>query len=232
MLETPAKRECYSLRRFKGQSEQSLGVSRCRCTQIDRIFVTSARQPSNGVEHPSRFVSLPAKWHWREIRGIRLDQQSVSGHESQQRVVSPFLESDDTAERHVPPCVDREFSERRRSSVAVEDADHVGGARFTDDCPRVVFCVACVYDDRPAHFMRQLHLCRKGGSLRVARRIVVVVVESAFADSDCRVSQQRAQLRKIACSIELRSVMGMDARSSEHESRIIRGQLARQLRRR
>jgi len=108
----------------------------------------------------------------------------------------------------------------------MKDANHAGGPRFTNDCPGVRFGVTGVHDYWFPDFGSQLHLSGESYSLRVARRIVVVIVESAFANSDRGVAQQLAHLGKIACGVELRRVVGMDAGSGEHESGITCRQLA------
>ena len=108
----------------------------------------------------------------------------------------------------------------------MKDANHAGSTRFTNDCPGVRFGVTGVHDYRFPQFGSQLHLRRESCSLPVARLIVVVVVESAFANSNRGVAQQLAQLGKIACRVELSRVVGMDAGGGEHESGITCRQLA------
>src|SRR5690349_14337004 len=56
----------------------------------------------DGQSDPCRLVTLSAVWHWREVRRIRFGEKSLIRDELEKRVIAPFVERDDAAERDVP----------------------------------------------------------------------------------------------------------------------------------
>ena len=104
-------------------------------------------------------------------------------------------------------------------------------SRLTNKAAGVVFRITGVHDERLARLVRKLQLSGECGALCIARRVVVVVIETAFSDCD-RVSQRRAQLRQIAFCDEVGSIMWMNPRGRENEIRVVRGDFARDRRRR
>ena len=166
-------------------------------------------------------------WDGRQIGRIRFDQQSIARDQSQQFVVRPFLEGDDAAERDVPTGIERERREIRTPRIAVKNANDCRRSCFADDRARIGFSVTRVHHYRFADFLRQRDLRREGGALRFARRIVVVIVETAFADGDGRTFEQRPQLRDVSRVHEIRGIVRMDAGGWENESRIVHRDLAR-----
>jgi hypothetical protein len=78
--------------------------------------------------------------------------------------------------------------QRVRPRVAMEDATHTGFARFRDGVPGVVFRFAGVDDHGPSLFGGKRDLRGKRCQLRVTRRIIVVIVQSAFSHRDRAVS--------------------------------------------
>jgi len=58
--------------------------------------------------------------------------------------------------------------------------------------------------------------------LGIARRIVIVVVESAFTDRDCGIAKQFTKACHIAPGNKCRSVVGMDPGSGKDESGVRR----------
>jgi hypothetical protein len=76
-----------------------------------------------------------------------------------------------------------------------------------------------VDDNRPAFLRGERELSREGGALRLARRVVVVVVETALSDRNCALSQVVAKSWDVALRIKRRGIVRMDAHRPEHESR-------------
>src|ERR1035437_5174378 len=80
---------------------------------------SGGRYALDGPRDPRRLVPLSPMGNWSEIRRVGFDQQAVVRHESQQRVVRPLLECDDTAERNVPSRFEGRAGERVRARKAV-----------------------------------------------------------------------------------------------------------------
>ncbi len=106
--------------------------------------------------------------------------------------------------------------------VAVQDSEDARNPGIADDRPGVVFRISRVDDDRLAHFGGERNLSRERGALGCARRIVVMIIESALADRHSRTTKQLAQFRDIARRVECGRVVGMDSGSSKHEPRVVR----------
>ena len=112
--------------------------------------------------------------------------------------------------------------------IAVQDSDNSGGARLADYGSRIVFGLTRVNDDWPPRLVSKRNLGREGGTLSIARRVVVVVVEAALANRDRAVPEKLAQLRYIALDLERRGIVRVDSRGSENEARVFCGVLGGQ----
>jgi hypothetical protein len=172
------------------------------------------------MRDPCRLVPLPAKRHRSEIRRIGFDEKSVLGNQPEERVVNPFLESHDPAERHVPAGIESEFREIMCSSVTMENAADADGASVTDDCAGIIFGVSRVHNHRPSGFSCKRDLRGERDSLRVSRGVVVMVVETAFADCDSASTEQVAELRDVTAGIKCRGIVRMNSGGGEDESGI------------
>jgi hypothetical protein len=104
----------------------------------------------------------------------------------------------------------------------VQDSEDAGGSSVANDRAGVVFGVSSVDDDRLIHLIGKRNLSRERGALGFARRVVVVIVESAFADRDGGVSEQLAQLRNVARRVKRGCVVGMDSGGRKDEPGIVR----------
>lgn len=98
-----------------------------------------------------------------------------------------------------------------RSGEAVQNAFHSRRACFCHHRSRIVFSVTRVNHNRSLQLGSQHQLLRECAPLLEARRIVVVIIESAFSDRDGTAFDQRQKLRYVRCGIESRSVVGMNA---------------------
>jgi hypothetical protein len=183
------------------------------------------------MRNPSGLVPFPPEGHRREIGRIRLYEQTIPWDQTHQVVVRPFVESDDPAERDVPSRVQRELRQRMGARVAMQDSEDSGGSSIANGGPGVVFRISRVDNQRLAHLRGERNLRRERGALGLARRIVVVIIESALADCYGRTADQLAQLRDIARRLECCCVVGMDSGGRKHEPWIVRREPGRDRRR-
>jgi hypothetical protein len=221
------KRECYSLSRWKGQTEEALGVGRSRLAELLRILAANCGDLSERVRDPRGLVSLAAIRHRREVRRIRFDQKSIARHHPNQIVVRPFLERHDAAEGDVPAGGDGEFGQRLRPRITVKDSDYSSATCLRDCGSRIVFRVPSMDNYRTLCLLSQRDLRRESRTLCGAGRVVVVVIEAALTDRDSALLNKAAELGDVALGVERRGVVGMDASSREDEARILRGVLSR-----
>ncbi len=91
-------RECYSLGRWKGQTEETLGVGCSRPTKLLWIVATNGGDFPERVGDPRRLVPLSAVWHRREVRRIGFNQEAIARHYPNEIVVRPLLKRHDAAE--------------------------------------------------------------------------------------------------------------------------------------
>jgi hypothetical protein len=221
-------RECYSLSLWKGQTEKALCVGRGRPAKLVWIVAANGRDLSESVCDPRRLVPFPAVGHRREVGRIGLDQKAIARHHSNQIVVSPLLERHDTAERHVPTGGDRDFRQGLRTGVAVQDSDNSSAARLANRGSRILLRVACVDDNRALRLVSERNLRRERGALRIARRGVVVVVETALTHSDRASLEKATELWNVTLRVEGCGVVGVNARGRENEARVFLSVLSRQ----
>ena len=89
--------------------------------------------------------------------------------------------------------------------------------RLHDHCPRVVFRIPCVDYQRLSRLSRNCHLGGENFALPGARRVVVVIVEAAFADCDGAGGDVLPDHRNIAVVVEPDRIVGMHAGGVPHE---------------
>jgi hypothetical protein len=109
----------------------------------------------------------------------------------------------------------------------VQDSDYSSTACFADCGSGIVLCIASVDNYGTFRFLSQRDLRREGGTLRIAGRVVVVVVEAALTHRHSATLNKAAQLWDVALGVEHRGVVGMDASGREDKARIFRGVLSR-----
>ena len=73
-----AKRECYSLGCWKGQTEEAPGVGRRHHTKLVRIIAANGGDLSQRIRDPRRLVSLSAMRHRREVGRIGLNKKAIA----------------------------------------------------------------------------------------------------------------------------------------------------------
>lgn len=161
--------------------------------------------------HPRRLIALAAMRNGSEVRRIRLDKYAVIGDRADNVVATPVLERDDAAERDVPACIECRAREICAAGKTVQDAADAFPARLAYHRRRVVVRVARVHNDRTIETLRQLELHRECPALSIARRVVVVVVESALADGDSTGIEQALERRDVSYGIERRRIVRMNS---------------------
>ena len=216
-------RECYSLGGLKGQTEETLAIGRGRASQVVDVVAAGSRDLGQSVSDPRRLVALAAVGHRRKIRRIGFDEQTIPRHEPEKIVVRPLVERHDAAERDVPAGIDGELREGVRPRIAMQHTDDSSCPRLADDRARVVLRVAGMDYHRAVRVGGECHLRGESRALRLARGVVVVVVEPALSHRNRAGLEERADLRDVAPCVELDGIMRVDAGRREHEPRVLRG---------
>ena len=116
--------------------------------------------------------------------------------------------------------------------IAVQDAEDAGRTGVANHRAGIVFRVSGVDDYGLVHLIGERNLRRECGALRLARRIIVVIVESALAHCHGRVREELAQLRHVARGVKRGCVVGMYSGSGKDEPGIVRRALGGDRRRR
>ena len=217
---------------MEGQTEESFGVCGRNPSKLERIVAPGRCNLRKGVGNPRRFVPLPPEGNRREVRGVGLHQQAIPRYKPHQVVVRPFVESHDPAERDVPFRVERELGQRVGARIAMEDSEDAGSSGIANDRACIVFGISGVDHDRLVDLSSECDLSGEHSALGFARRVVVVIVESALANRDGRLSKQLAQLRNVARRVERGCVVGMDSSGRKDEPGILRRALGSHCRRR
>ncbi len=148
----------------------------------------------------------------REVRRVGLHKKPVVGHHLEERVVRPFPECHDAAERHEPAGGQANIRQRRTPRVTVQHAAHAGRGGLSQQRRGVVFRLARVDDHGTLQFVRKLELRAKGRNLLLARRVIVVIVQPTLADGHRAISHTFANGREVTGRVELVCVVRVNAR--------------------
>ena len=106
----------------------------------------------------------------------------------------------------------------------MEHAGHSRGTRFGHHRACVILGVARVNDNGALELARQRELFGESAALLETRRVIVVIIEAAFADRDGASGDQLAKGSNIANRVEAGSVVRVDARRMWNEAGIARRQ--------
>lgn len=101
-------------------------------------------------------------------------------------------------------------------------APHSFPSSLLDHCTRVVFSVASVDHHWKVEAPGHRQLFGEGTPLQVTRRVVVVVVQAAFAHGHSASAEQLRQCIDVARGIELRRIVRVHARRISDEAWICR----------
>jgi hypothetical protein len=210
---------------IKGQTKEAFGIGGRHLAKLSAIDTPGTGDFVERACDPCRFVSLSAVRYRREVGRIRLDEQAIRENQSQQIVIPPLLERHNTAERNVPPGFECELCQRMTAGVAVKNTEHAGIFGVANNGAGIVLGVAGVNNDGSLHFSRQGDLGRECIALGGSRRIVVMVIEAAFANRDGAVPEELPQLGDVRLRIERGGIVGVDAGRRENVARIRCGAL-------
>ena len=142
-------------------------------------------QHLGGLDHIGRLVALAAELAGREIGRVGLDQEAVGRQRRGDRAqVVGFLEGQDAGERDRE--AERDGAARRGRGPPVKQCSTAGKAPFPVSSSRiarhVVVGLARMDHQRQAGFARGGDVVAEAVLLRVARAVVVVIVEPGLAD--------------------------------------------------
>src|SRR6476661_526175 len=186
-------------------------------------------ETGDSVRDPGGFVALAAIGDPREVWRVGLGEAAIVRHETQQVVVRPLPEGDDAAEGDMPADVERRAREVVAPGVTVQHAAHPLPARFADHRDGVVLGVARMDDDGDAMLVGEGELRGEGRALAVARRMIVVVIESAFADGDGAARELAADGSDVTHGVEAGGVVRVDAGGMPDEAGVRGGDRLRAL---
>ena len=178
--------QCYSLRNVSRQREESLRHSARR------------QRPSSGRHSPRAAASratrcerpMPARFasrDWAREQGMANPIRRESDLRERAAAASSsvhFLNVTMPANETYQPASIAASASCVRSSVAMQHSYHSRLPRLRDHRSRVVFRIPRVDDNRLSRLTRQCELLRECAPLLGARRVVVMIVEAAFAYRD------------------------------------------------
>lgn len=102
----------------------------------------------------------------------------------------------------------------------MQNAGYSGRGGFTNHRPRVIFRISRVDHDWSLLIAGQLYLRRKSDELCGAGRVIVVVIEAAFADGHGASFQMLPQFPDVPLGIESVGIVGMNPGREEDEAGI------------
>ena len=155
-----------------------------------------------------------------EVRCVGLDEDAIVWNGAYHVVAGPVLEGHDAAEGYVPTGVERCSRECEAAGVAVKNAAHSFPSRLANHCIGIVVRVARVDHYRQVEPLRELELQRECAALKIARRVVVVVVEAALSDGNRTRLQKLLQCGDVVARIERRGVVRVDSGGERDEARM------------
>ncbi len=190
---TPPDEPQPSIRTFmripaaRGLVEQAEEILGRHLRQCFRRKAAQLRQERRGMDDESRLVALAAMRHRRQVRRVGLDQDPVERHRSGDGAqLLGLLEGDDPGERQIEAEIDGDFSELRTGAEAMYDAFQRPLTAFlaTESPPfRHRRSRVWTISGRPARARRR-GVCAEDLGLSVPRAVVVMEIETAFADAD------------------------------------------------
>jgi hypothetical protein len=175
------------------------------------------------MRHPRGLVSFSAIGNGSKIRRIGFRKNSVVRNEANQIVVRPFPERHYSAERHVPSDANRRLGKLMRTRVAMKNSCNTARPCLENHRARVILRIASVNDDGNAHLPRNSKLFSESPSLLPPRRIVVVVIQAAFAYRYRTCRAELLQFIHVAHAVKSGRVMRMNSSCEPHEARVLVG---------
>lgn len=156
----------------------------------------------------------------REIRGVGLDQNAIVWDRADHVVAIPVLESDNSAEGHIPASVQRRARELGTTGEAVKHSEYSFDPGLANHRSGVVVGVACMHNHGAHESFGELELQGEGAALEVSRRVIVVVIESAFADRHRAGIEESLEFSDVRARVERCRVVRMDSGCECDEARM------------
>lgn len=166
-------------------------------------------------------------WHRRQVRRIRLGEDSIVGDELHDVIVLPLLERHDTAERDIPTGIERRRCKSTRSGEAVHHSFYSRVACLAHHRARVVLRIPRMDDHRHIQLARERQLFGESTTLREPRRVVVVIIETTLADRGCTRSNERSKFGDVARRLEALSIVRMNSSAVREIPRMSSGERRR-----
>ena len=154
-----------------------------------RVFPARFGESRDGMDDVGRLVRLPSDRLRREVGAVRLREEPLgrNGTRRDTQVVR-VLVGDVAGERDVPALLDRLVEKRDRREAVQHDRPV---EPLPEDGDGVLVRRAVVDHDGQLRLLREAELVDEQLRLRVARRVVAVVVEADLAEpDDLRVAEE------------------------------------------
>src|SRR5579885_763462 len=167
-------------------AEEAREVLRRAATELLSPDAAQVGEEARRLDDVSRFVAPTAERHGREVRAVGLDEQAFErdGQRDFAQILR-LLERDVTRERDHEAEFQNGLGHPRAAAEAVHDpaalrARHLG-AKYLD---RLVVGLARMNDDGQALCLRKPQLSCEHFALHLARRVVVMIIQTDLAKSD------------------------------------------------
>lgn len=202
------------------EREQTPRVGNRVSSDDRRVHIPRLRDTCRRESDPRRLIAPSTMWDWRQIWRVGFYQNAVVGDATNHIVAVPVPERDNSAERYVPTGFERDTRQLDGTGETVKHATHPFCSGFADHVRGIFVGVAGVHHNRARESPGELELHRERATLQVARRVVVVVVESAFSDRNRAGVEQALQSGNICTRIERCRVVRMDSGRKSDEARM------------
>jgi hypothetical protein len=209
------------------QLEETPCVGRDACAEGVARYSARGSEPRYGVRDPRRLISLAAVRHRREIGRVRFHENTIVGYHAKHVVVLPIPEGDHTTEGDIPPGIERGPGERGTAGEAMQHATHAKARRVREKGARIFLGIACMDDKRKTEAARDIELPLEDGSLRLSRRVVIVIIEAALTDGTSSVTEKLLEYRLVTLSVDSCRVVRMQSGGKGNEARVRRGDQSR-----
>ena len=198
-------------RQFGGEIKETTRIPGHCARHRFRSYLPRSSETSDSMRHPRRLIAFAPIRNWSQIRGVRLRENAIIRNEAEQPIVGPLPERHDPAERHVPSGFKRGFGKLVRAGITMQHTDNFSLPCLDHHRTRVGFGVSRVNDNGQSRFARKPELLGKGAPLLDPRGVVIVIVESAFADGHSTSRGMFAEPLDIPTRIEADCIVRMNA---------------------
>ena len=145
-------------------------------------FTPDVGERSHHVRDKGRLISFAATRNRRQVRRVRLGQQTIFGDRPHDFLTIEFGECNDPRKRHVTTLLQPHLQQLHAPRKAVEHLkNRFGGVPQHRD--RIVFRLACVNHNGKIELGGDLQLCLEPAALKLPGRVIVKVVQAGLTDS-------------------------------------------------